>query len=177
MSDHFPCMALPWPPHRPVLPAWPAVIRAEIGGPRPGAIKTEWALGEDGRPELGRWTIDGSGPVTTTALRKDIPRVLELLRTSAELATEDLDGVTDEQGPALLRQAARRARRKAAGPGRPPLTDDYYADVGKTFSQAKANHKRPVLAVAARYGIPRNTAQAHVDRARRRGYTGERGPA
>jgi hypothetical protein len=177
MSDYFPCMALPWPPEHPVLPAWPAVIRAKIGGPRPGAIKTEWALGEDGRPELGHWTIDGSGPATTTALRRDIPRVLELLRTSAELATEPLDGVTDEQGPALLRQAARRARRKSAGPGRPPLTDDYLRDVARTWAAAKAAHKHPVLAVATRYAINRNTAAGHGGRARKRGYTGEHGSA
>jgi hypothetical protein len=170
MSDGFPCPGLPWPPDPGLFPAWPVKTRAQIGGPAPYVVEVEWAIGTDGHPESGQWACTGAPP-TTRMLRSEIPRILEGLRAIAELHAEAPDGdMPDSDAAAQLRAARKRARRRAAGPGRPPLTDDYLRDVGRTWTTARARRKRPVLAVAARYRIPRNTAADHVARARRLGY-------
>ncbi len=177
-----------------------ALLRLALQGVHEGDRRSLPLLIDD--PDIGRWMItstwsvvDGSwamvGLEVQSSPRREVSSaVVRLLasrvRALKELGAHDIETRTRSEAaliddakraglPNLDAAAARLAKERDTKPagrkGRQPLTDEHLAEVAAAYLELVGSGK-PRVALAARFGVAKDTAGHWVQEARRRGLLG-----
>lgn len=131
------------------------------------------AIDRDGRLVIGEVTI--TAPRVTGRIVNQIPfgRIEEIINDPgrAEVIRSDLGAErTDEPTVADLAVApTRRALAPIAVPEGRSYSDEFYADVARSYAAHAAQSRRPAADMAALQGVPSSTVHRWIKEARRRG--------